>query len=129
MPRPENVSPYHQFSFASTIPSVQNKSQARTHVLSLVTPVAVLNMLLFAFVGGLVLYYVLQANAIASNQYTMKSLNEEVQSLSEVRMELAQQQAELADASLLVLFAAERNMVAAKDASYLFESSNVAYHR
>ncbi len=129
MPRPENVSPYHQFSYATGTSSVRSQSRSQVRALSLITPIALLNMLFLAVAGGLLLYYVMQANAIAADHYTMQSLNAEVQSLSEVRMELAQQQTQLEDASLLVSFAATQNMVEAKGVSHLFESSNVAYHR
>jgi len=89
---------------------------------------AILNVFLIALAGGLLLFYIIEANAIAADQYTTQALNREVQALSETHMELSQQQAQFEDPSALFSFALEHNMIEAKEISYLFESGNVAYH-
>lgn len=122
------MSPYYQFSYASGNQTVHRQVQHETYAVTPIAPATILNMLLVALAGGLLLFYIIEANAIAADQYTTQALNREVQTLSETRMELAQQQAQFENTSVLTSFALEHNMIEAKEVSYLFESGNVAYH-
>ena len=87
------------------------------------------NMLLLAVVGGLILFYVLQANSITSDQYRVQTLNQEAQALSEQHMNLVQQQAQNENSSSLAAFATGNGMIEARGISHIFEAKDVAYQR
>jgi len=116
----------YQISYAV---SPTKATRAYNRSLALLNPVIFLNFSLAALAAGLLLYYVLTANAISSDKYLLRTLDNRVISLSETHTSLTQQQADLASLTLLESFAKAHGMVEAQEVSYLFEGNNVAYRR
>lgn len=127
MPRPVPVSPYN-LSYSIHAPS-RHLASPRTSALSLVTPLAIVNLVLTAAGCALAIYYVLMTNSSASDRFLMQTLDDKVATLTEAHGALLQQQSQLENAAILSDFAAAHGMVEAKDVSYLFEGSNVAFRR
>jgi len=84
------------------------------------------NILLLGIAGLLLFFYIIQANVIAADKYKIKILNEKLTSLNEFETSLAVQKSEAENPSELMEFARSRNMVEAKNITYLFENGNVA---
>lgn len=104
-------------------PEVMTKLIARAQTIN---PILISNILLLGIAGLLLSFYIIQANNIAADKYKIKILGERLTSLNEVRTSLEAQRAEIDNPSGLMEFALSRNMVEAKNITYLFENGNVA---
>lgn len=91
-----------------------------------IDPILISNILLLGIAGLLLSFYIIQANNIAADKYNIKILSEKLTSLNEVKTSLEAQRAEIDNPSELMEFAQSRNMVEAKNITYLFENGNVA---
>ena len=91
-----------------------------------VSTVFVVNAIILLIIGLLMIYYVVQANIIAANNYKISRLNQELESLNEVRSSLASQKSSMEDPAQVLNFALSQNMVEAKNVVYLFEDVDVA---
>lgn len=114
-----------QESLTSVALPVRNKLAAAPHS----TLIFVVNSGLLALVLALLLYYVLSANGVASSEYQISSIREELARANTLQTELSVQISEMENSSLAADFAASNNMVPAKDTSYIFENGNVALGR
>lgn len=83
-------------------------------------------MIVLLIAGLLVVYYVVQANIIAASNYKVGLLNQQLESLNEVRSSLAVQKSSMEDPARILDFALSQNMVEAKNVVYLFENKEVA---
>ena len=92
----------------------------------LVGVVFLINITMLLIAGFLTVYYVVQANIIAAGSYKTTSLNQKLESLNEIRSVLSAQKSSMEDPARVLDFALSRNMVEAKNVSYLFENENVA---
>lgn len=104
-------------------PDIMTKSVAYAQPIN---PILVSNIFLLGIAGLLLSFYIIQANIIAADKYKIKILNEKLTSLNEVETSLAAQKSEAENPSGLMEFARSRNMVEAKNITYLFENGNVA---
>lgn len=84
------------------------------------------NTIILLIVGLLMIYYVIQANIIAANNYKINTLNQKLDSLNEIRSSLDSQKSAMEDPARVLNFALSRNMVEAKNAVYLFGDGEVA---
>ncbi len=91
-----------------------------------VSTVFILNVVISLIAGLLIIYYVVQANIIAADNYKINLLNEKIDSLNGVRSSLAAQKLSMEDPARILDFAVSQNMVEAKNTVYLFENGNVA---
>ena len=91
-----------------------------------IDPIFIFNVILFLIAGLLMIYYVVQANIIAASNYKISLLNQKRESLNEIRSSLAAQKSSMEDPARILTFALSQNMVEVKNATYLFESGNVA---
>ena len=91
-----------------------------------INPILVFNVTLLGIAILTLSFYVIQANMVATNKYKVQILNEKLVSLNEVRTSLTAQRSETEDLSMLMKFAVSRNMVEAKNITYLFENGDVA---
>lgn len=91
-----------------------------------ISTVFVVNAIILLVVGLLMIYYVVQANIIAANNYKISALNQKLESLNEIRSSLASQKSSMEDPARVLNFALSQNMVEAKNAAYLFEDGEVA---
>ena len=89
-------------------------------------PALVINAMLLAAGAILVVYYIVGANAIASDSYKAKLLNDRLMQLNEEQSTLLSQKASIDESSIAREFALSHNMVEAKNFSYIFETRNVA---
>ena len=103
-----------------------NNSSAKALHHNPVSTVFILNVILSLIVGLLVIYYVVQANIIAADNYKINLLNQKLDSLNETRSSLAAQKSSMEDPARILDFAVSQNMVEAKNTAYLFENGNVA---
>lgn len=110
-------------------PRTVHRSSPASLPIATLTMTTLLNFVLAGIAVTFLVAYVVNANATAANQYLMKSLDERTQTLSEERVALSQQQAELENPSLLASQAESQGMVSASDISYIFANSNVAYQK
>lgn len=94
-----------------------------------INPVLVSNVILLGIAALALSLYIVQANILAADKYKVKVLNEKLLSLNEVRTSLLAQRSVVEDPSGLMEFAKSRNMVEAKNITYLFENGNVALRR
>lgn len=90
------------------------------------SPMFIFNIILSLIVGLLMLYYVVQANIIAASDYKISLLNKNLESLNEARSSLAAQKLAMEDPAKVLDFALSQNMVEVKNATFIFESGNVA---
>ena len=88
--------------------------------------VFIINTIILLIAGLLVIYFVIQANIVAASSYKISSLNQKLESLNEIRSSLGAQKSAMEDPARILEFALSQNMVEAKNATYLFESGNVA---
>ena len=91
-----------------------------------ISMVFIINTIILLIAGLLTIYYVVQANIVAASNYKISLLNQNLESLNEVRSSLAAQKSSMEDLAKVLDFALSQNMVEAKNAVYLFESGNVA---
>ncbi len=91
--------------------------------------VFLINTIMLLIAGLLVIYYVVQANIIAAGNYKVSMLSQKLESLNEIRSSLAAQKSSMEDPARVLGFALSQKMVEAKNATYLFESGNVAYEK
>lgn len=91
-----------------------------------ISTVFVVNAIILLVVGLLMIYYVVQANIIAANNYKISALNQKLESLNEIRSSLASQKSSMEDPARVLNFALSQNMVEVKNAAYLFEDGEVA---
>lgn len=94
-----------------------------------INPIVVSNIILSGATLLLLSFYVVQANIIAASRYQMKSMSEEIASLNDLKVSLTAERSRLETPSELSAFARNRNMVEAKEVTYLFENGNVALRR
>ena len=94
-----------------------------------ISTVFILNVIISLVAGLLIIYYVVQANIIAADNYKINLLNEKLDSLNGVRSSLAAQKSSMEDPARIRDFAVSQNMVEAKNTVYLFENGNVALQR
>lgn len=86
----------------------------------------VLNTMLLAAGALLLIYYIIGANSIASDNYRIKLLIDRLTQLNEGQSNLLAQKASIDELPIIRVFAQTHNMIEAKNISYIFESSNVA---
>ena len=91
-----------------------------------ISVVFTINTIILLIVGLLTVYYVVQANIIAANNYKINLLNQKLESLNGVHSSLTAQKSSMEDPARILDFALSQNMVEAKNAVYLFENGNVA---
>jgi len=91
-----------------------------------VSTVFLVNTIILLIAGLLMIYYVVQANIIAASNYKINLLNQKLESLNEVRSNLAAQKSSMEEPAKVFEFALSQNMVEAKNVAYLFENGNVA---
>lgn len=94
-----------------------------------INPILVSNVILLGVVGLLLSFYIVQANMIAADKYSVRMLNEKLTVLNESRTSLAAEMSESGDPSELMEFARSRGMVQALSITYVFENGNVALQR
>lgn len=94
-----------------------------------ISTIFIVNTIIMLVAGLLMVYYVVQANIIAASNYKIGLLNQELESLNEIRSSLVAQKALMEDPSEVLSFALSHNMVEAKNAVYLFENPDVAFQR
>lgn len=88
--------------------------------------VLVLNVMFLAASALLVIYYIIGANSITSDNYKIKLLIDRLTQLNEEQSNLLSQK-EMVDESLAIRnFANAHNMIEAKNVSHVFESGDVA---
>ena len=109
--------------------TVTNHASVRELNHNPISTVFIINTIVLLIAGLLVVYYVVQANIIAASSYKISMLNQKLESLNEVRSSLAAQKSSMEDPARILNFALSQNMVEAKNATYLFESGNVAYEK
>lgn len=105
----------------------QSASKTRERFLQFDSTTAlVLNIMFLAVSALLIVYYIIGANSITSNNYKIKLLIDRLAQINEEQNNLLIQKA-IVDESLAIRnFAHAHNMVEAKNISHIFESSNVA---
>lgn len=86
----------------------------------------VLNTMLLAVSALLLVYYIIGANSITSDNYRIKLLIDRLTQFNEEQSNLLAQKASIDESSVIRAFAQTHNMIEAKNISYIFESSNVA---
>jgi len=91
-----------------------------------ISTIFIFNVILFLIIGLLTVYYVVQANVIAANNYKISLLNQKLESLNEVRSSLDAQKSSIEDPERITDFALSQNMVEAKNTTYIFQNGNVA---
>ena len=106
--------------------TVTNHSSTKELNHNQVSTVFVINTIILLIAGLLAVYYVVQANIIAANNYKVSRLNQKLESLNEIRSSLAAQKSAMEDPARVLDFAISQNMVEAKNAVYLFENGDVA---
>lgn len=75
---------------------------------------------------GLMIYFVVGANAVAADRYLIRELNERAVSLASENGLLMAERARVEDPALLADFARKNNMIEARDVAYIFETGRVA---
>lgn len=90
---------------------------------------AVLNVFLAAAVIFLLIYYVIISNVITASSYRTSLLNERLFNLTGVNGILTAQKLLIEDSSTIRDFAESRQMIEARRATHIFESSDVALQR
>lgn len=93
---------------------------------SSVSTVFIFNVIISLVAGLLIIYYVVQANITAADNYKINLLNQKLDSLNEVRSSLAAQRSSMEDPARIFDFVVKQNMIEAKNAVYIFENGNVA---
>ncbi len=91
-----------------------------------ISTIFIVNMIIMLVVGLLAIYYVIQANVIASSNYKISLLSQELESLNEVHSSLIAQKTAIEDPAKVLDFALSYNMVEAKNAVYFFENGDMA---
>ena len=91
-----------------------------------INPILISNVTLLAVLGLVLSFYIIEANMMAADKYSIKVLDEKLTALNEVRTSLSAKQSVIEDPSGLMDFAKSHNMVEAKNVSYMFENGNVA---
>ena len=86
----------------------------------------VLNTMLLAASALLLVYYIIGANNIASDNYRIKLFIDRLTQLNEEQSNLFAQKTMVDESAVIRSFAQSHNMVEVKNISYIFESSNVA---
>lgn len=89
-------------------------------------PVFISNIILLGIAALALSFYIIQANMIATDKYEIKILGEKLTSLNEVLTTLSVQRSQAEDPSALMEFARSRNMIEAKNITYIFENGDVA---
>lgn len=84
------------------------------------------NILLVGMGVLLLFYYVMMANYIAGTNYRVQTLKDKVSILAEVNSSLMSRKISLESPIVLLEFAKSRNLVEARNISYIFENKNVA---
>ncbi|KKT81620.1 MAG: hypothetical protein A3B99_00615 [Candidatus Yanofskybacteria bacterium RIFCSPHIGHO2_02_FULL_44_12b] len=88
-----------------------------------------INTVLLGLILVLLAYYVVVANSIASGNYEVMKLNDQLFSLSQAGSSLSARMSSLEDIGFLANFAKNNNMIETKNAIYLFENKNVAFQK
>ena len=91
-----------------------------------INPILISNVTLLAVLGLVLSFYIIEANMMAADKYSIKVLDEKLTSLNEVRTSLSAKRSVTEDPSGLMDFAKSHNMVEAKNVTYMFENGNVA---
>lgn len=84
------------------------------------------NISLMGVASLLFFYYVMMANSIAAKNYKTQVMQEKIQTLSEANSTLMSKKLVLEMPASLLEFAVSRQLVEAKNISYIFEGKNVA---
>lgn len=87
---------------------------------------SIINSFILAAVVALAVYYVIGANIMTSRNYKVKLLEDKLTQINEERSLLLSQKASLENALVILEFAKAKNMVEAKNISYIFENGSVA---
>ena len=89
----------------------------------------IVNMaLVFVFAVSL-FYYVMVANHVASQKYSVTQLKDRIAEATETNSILASQKVEKENLDFIAQFAENHNMIKANNSPYLFESNGVALSR
>ncbi len=91
-----------------------------------INPILISNVTLLAVLGLVLSFYIIEANMMAADKYSIRVLDEKLASLNEVRTSLSAERSVIEDPSGLMDFAKSHNMVEAKNITYIFENGNVA---
>ena len=89
-------------------------------------PALVINTILLTAGVLLMLYYIMGANGMTSDNYKVKLMNDRLTQLNEEQSTLLAQKAGLEESLVTLNFAKSHSMVEAKNITYLFEARNVA---
>ena len=85
-----------------------------------------INIVLIGTASLLLSYYVIMANVVASKNYRMQTLRDQIELLTEANNGLMAQKLLLETPNTLFEFAKSHSLVEAKNISYIFENKNVA---
>lgn len=89
----------------------------------------IINMtLVFVFAVSL-FYYVMVANHVASQKYSVSQLKDRIAEATEINGILASEKVEKENLDFIAQFAENHNMIKAHNSPYLFESNGVALSR
>lgn len=84
------------------------------------------NLCLIATVALLLFYYIITANSIAGTSYRIQTLQDKISILAEINSSLMSNKISKENPVALLEFAKSRNLVEARNVSYIFENKNVA---
>jgi len=84
------------------------------------------NIMFIGIASLLLFYYVMMANEVASKNYRMQTLGDQIQILSDTNSGLMAQKLVLETPNALFEFAKSHGLVEANNISYIFENKNVA---
>lgn len=76
--------------------------------------------------ASLLFVFVFKTNAVTAGEYKIKIFNEQISSLNGENSILAARQSEIEKSGFLAKFAAENNMVEAKNIIHIFDEKDVA---
>lgn len=99
------------------------------HALHRTSPFAFLNAALAVAAVALLVYYVVQANAIAAATWQMTQMSDRASALQDRHNASTAERAALLDRASLETFAAAHGLVPAQQISYIVPSSDVAVAR
>ena len=87
------------------------------------------NVSLMALAGALIFYYVLSANGLATSNYSVSSLRQELNQAIQHQSVLTQATSQTENDEIVAQFARSMNMVLAGENTYMFENGGVALVR
>ena len=119
MPQPERVSA--QSRFEKTIRKCPDNHGFNR--------VGLFNIAMLAIAAAFLLIYVIGANKITAQNYKAKLLNEKLFVLNEATAKLMLNKNSFDNSARVLEFAQGRNMIEAKNITYLFENREVAIQR